>query len=130
MISNLKETKFYFENLFTTEWLATPIHFVGQEFDQDGTKQWVNPYYTPTRSMPNGISGMTTRNYGTVYVACWAENDVEAMGLADATIDFISSNVGTAYTIKNYSIEDHGWHKTNKVFVIISFNVEILEGIC
>lgn len=129
MISNLRDTKYYFENLFDTWWEQTPIHFVGQDFDQDNTQRWINPFYTPTFSASKGLGSLTT-NYGNLMVACWAENDVQAMELGDTLIAFITDNVGTAYRIKNYEVSDHGWHKTNKVYVTITFNLEILEGVC
>ena len=129
MISNLKATKYYFENMFATKWNTTPVHYVGQEFDQDGTNKWVNPFYTPSRSENSGISGLT-KNYGSLQVACWAESDVNAMDLADDIITFITDNTGVEYRLFDYVVEDHGFHKTNKVYVIVSFRLEIFEGIC
>lgn len=129
MTSGLKETKFYFETLFAENWSTTPIHFVGQDFNQDDTPRWINPFYTPSYSQAKGLGDLTS-NYGVVRIACWAENDVEAMGLADVMITFMSENTSNAYRVAKYTIDDHGWHKSDKVFVIVSFNVEILEGIC
>ena len=130
MIGTSKDTKEYFEKLLQDEWCGTPIHFVGEEFDQDNTKRWINPYYAPTYGEQKGFSGGTAI-YGTFYVACWAENDLEAMTLSDTIIQFMSTNVDTrTYRIPRYSIEDHGWHKTNKVFVTVAFSIETLGGSC
>ena len=129
MISNLHATKEYFENMFATKWTETPVHYVGQDFDQDSVVKWINPFYAPSRSENSGISGVT-RNYGNLRVACWADSDANAMELVDTVITFIGSNVGVEYRIFNYSIDDHGFHKANKVYVIVSFSLEILEGTC
>lgn len=129
MTSNLEASKIYFEQLFSDSWETTPIHFVGEEFDQDGTERWINPFFTPSYSQSKGLANLTG-NYGVIRVACWAENDLQAMALTDAMIAFMSDNSTDAYRIQNYSIDDHGWHKTNKVYVIVSFNLEIFEGTC
>ena len=118
----MKETKLYFETLFSAGWSLTPIHYAGQEFDQEGTKRWVNPVYTPLRTDNSGISETGRRAYGLFNVICWAENDVEAMDLADSVVEFMDANVETnQYSLNGYTIEDHGWHKTNKVYIYLSF---------
>ena len=40
MISSLRDTKLYFENLFNDNWTQTPIHFVGQVETLHGPRWW------------------------------------------------------------------------------------------
>ena len=124
MVSILAETKLYFEDLINDNWDLTPIHFAGQEFDHDGTKRWINPSYTPTSNQNSGVSEVARKVYGNLDIVCWAENDVEVMTLADAVSDFMSANVDTSkYALRGYTVEDHAWHKSDKVYVYLSFNV-------
>lgn len=129
MTGTSRETKEYFEKLLQDNWCDTPIHFVGQEFDQDGTQRWINPFYTPTYGENRGF-GNRVSNFGTLYIACWAENDLEAIALSDSVIEFMNANVTAPYIISTYSIEDHGWHKANKVFVTVAFSIETIGGTC
>jgi len=128
---SMKETKFYFEDMFLKEWCDTPVHFVGQDFDASAHAKWVNPVYKPLRSTSNGISGESSIELGQLYIVCWADVDVEVMELADDIITFIHANLDKlAYQARGYEIIDHGWDDTNKVFVVLSFTFEHFAGSC
>ncbi len=128
---NLKETKYYFEDMFSSYWTETPIHFAGMEFDGSQHDRWVNPVYKPLRSRSNGISTSTDINMGQFYVVCWGESDIDAMELSDTTIEFMADKLDTTkFRSRGYEIIDHGWDNSNKVFVMLSFAIEQFEGVC
>jgi hypothetical protein len=129
MISNLKQTKYYFENLFATKWSKTPIHFVGQEYNSKGIPSWINPRFVPAGGRLSALSGQQTKLRGELDVVCWAENDVEAFDLADNIIDFVGANA-TDFTISNFEINDHGWNESNMVYIIVTFTFTYYAGIC
>ncbi len=129
MISNLKQTKYYFEKLFADIWVDTPIHFVGQEYDATGVDTWINPRFVPSRGSLAALSGKRTRLEASLDVICWAKNDVEAFGLADKIVDFVVTNA-TSFAISNFEINDHGWDDSNMVYLYLTFNVEYYEGEC
>jgi len=129
----LKDIKFYFENLFATKWTETSIHFGGQEFDPKalGISKWVNPYYTPTRTRAFGLGDNASIYYGDLYVVCWQKNDVEAMELADNVAKFINDNVDKhLFKLRGYDVVDHAWDSTNKAYIILSFTIETIRGVC
>ena len=120
---NLQTTKKYFEDIFHNYWNETDVHFVGQDFDGAQHESWVNPVYKPLRNTPNGVS--TSIEMGQLYIVCWAENDTDAMELADITIEFIKANVDKSlFKSRGHDIIDHGWDESNKVFVMLSFSFE------
>jgi len=125
LTSNFKDSKYYFEQLFATEWHDTPVHFVGTEFDAHGIEKWVNPFYTPIFGRPQGLGGIT-KNKGTLHVMVWAKNDVDAMELADNMVSFIAKHT----KVNRYEIADHGWSDANTVFLQLSFDVEVFIGVC
>ncbi len=127
---NFQAAKFYFEDMFKNVWTTTPIHFAGQEFSGEGISKWVNPVYSPRNMTNAGISNTVNKNFGVVYVACWADNDVDAMGLGDLVVDFMKSQVNSQYRIQAINVDDHGWQSSNKVYMILSFSIEYLGGEC
>ena len=128
---NLKETKFYFENIFSTLWADTPVHYAGMDFDATKQQKWINPVYKPLRSVPNGVSVDTSIEIGQLYIVCWANSDVEAMDLADTIIDFVDDKVDkTLFRARGHYIIDHGWDDSDKVFIVISFTFEQFSGTC
>ena len=128
MTSLFKETKLYIDNLFKDEWCETKIHYGGEEFnhkEEDVTK-WVNPFYQPMSGRINDYCG-TTLNQGNLHVVCWADTDVDALGLADNIIAFINTNIDTTlYHVRNFEIGDHGWNESNQVYIIVTFSIEAL----
>lgn len=129
----LKNIKYYFENLFATKWTDTSIHFAGQEFDPKklGVTSWVNPYYSPTRRRNFGLGNGGKVYYGDLFVVCWHENDVEVMELGDKVADFMDNKVDkNLFKIKGYDVVDHGWDTTNKPFILMSFTLETVRGVC
>ncbi len=129
MISNLKETKYYFEKLFADKWVDTPIHFVGQEYDSTGIDTWINPRFVPVGGTLASLSGKRTRLEGSLDVICWAKNDVNAFDLTDKVVDFISANAEN-FTVVNFEINDHGWDDSNMVYVYLTFNLRYYAGTC
>jgi hypothetical protein len=129
MISNFKETKYYFENMFATNWSQTPIHFVGQEFDASGIDAWVNPRFVPSRGDTVGINGNKTKQYAELDIVCWAKNDVEAFDLADQIVAFINATI-EGFDINGYEINDHGWNDSNMVYVVLTFVFNYYTGDC
>lgn len=128
---NLRETKFYFENIFSTLWLETPVHYAGQDFDGAKHDAWVNPVYTPSHSIPNGISTTSNVQVGRLYIVCWAEEDVSVMDLVDVAVDFINTKVDKQlFRHRGYDVIDRGWDDSDKVFVVLAFTFEQLTGIC
>lgn len=128
MTSTLQQTKFYFENLLQGLWTNTPIHFSGQEFNEKGISKWINPHYTPRGGETTGLDALTT-NEGMLYISCWADTDVDAMALGDEIIDFINTNIDrNSYRIRRYEVADHGYTESNKVYAIIGFNIQTLDG--
>ena len=126
----LKETKFYFENLFATLWTNTPIHYAGQEFDATGIQRWINPTVTPVRNTFNGLGQRKLFEFN-LYIPCWAENDVESMQLADEIALFVKDNVdGSLYHSNGYDVIDHGWQDSNQVFTVLSFRFKSFDGQC
>ena len=120
----MKDIKQYFERLFNDSWLLTPIHFAGQEFDQDKTVRWINPVYTPQGTANSGVSKDARRVSSTISIICWAENDLEVMALADEVVAFMENNVeANAYSLRGYNVEDHAWHKSNKVYIYLTFTI-------
>ena len=127
----LKETKFYFENLFSTLWTDTPIHYAGVNFDGAQQSKWINPVYKPMRSRNNGFSSNTFVALSQLYIVCWADHDIDAMELSDNVITFVNESVDkTQFKSRGYEIVDHGWDDSNKVFVMLSFSYEQLVGTC
>ena len=128
----IRETKEYFETLFFNEWTKTPIHFAGQEDLTPKPPMWVAPYYEPSRTEASGMSIYSAVHYGSLLVACWGDDEGEAMLLADDIATFIHSEVDRSLVkIKfGYSILDHGWDASNKVYVLVSFNVSVRCGTC
>ena len=126
-----KETKFYFENMFSTNWNATPIHYGGQEFNSENIDTWINIVMKPVRSEPASISGGLNKYAADFYVVCWAENDVKCMELGDTITDFMEANTDTnKYSVNRYRVIDHGWQDNNEVFMVLSFSLNIYNGIC
>ncbi len=131
MISSFKSTKYYFENLFSTLWTDTPIHYAGQEFNGDGVEKWVNPFYTPRGGSNFGVSNEASVGMGVLYVACWTDNDTDCMELADDIVAFVNTNIdNTSYKIGRFEIDDHGWNESSKVFMIVNFAIETVDGVC
>ncbi len=124
-----RETKLFFESLFSDDWAQTPIHFAGQEFKADGIPQWVNVVYTPLTGRPQGVSRDTSTSLGLLSVICWAENDADVMSLADDVVAFINGNTGK-YKVNNYEITDHSWQDSNQVYMYLTFNIEAYDGVC
>ncbi|RLA73554.1 MAG: hypothetical protein DRG30_06150 [Epsilonproteobacteria bacterium] len=129
-MTNFKDVKFYFESMFATKWAITPIHYAGQEFDAIGIDKWINISYNPQRSESCSVSGNSFYIYGTLYIPCWADNDVDVMELTDAVIKFIGDNIETPYKITNTSIIDHGWNDASKSYTIISIGIKNLIENC
>lgn len=127
MISAFQETKLYYENMFNDTWTATKIHFAGQEVLPKQTKKWVNPFYQPTYGSNSSMSAECADNYGNLHVACWATNDLDAMTLGDDVVAFIkTNNDASKYRIKGFEMSDHGWNESNRVYVVITFSVQML----
>tara|TARA_R110000772_G_scaffold5454_1_gene19459 strand:- start:12680 stop:13069 length:390 start_codon:yes stop_codon:yes gene_type:complete len=127
MISEFRETKLYYENMFNTNWKATKIHFVGQEVMPKQTKKWVNPFYQPTYGNNGSLSDVCSNNGGNLHVACWATNDLDAMTLGDDVVNFIkANNDGSKYRITNVEMSDHGWNESNRVYAVITFSIQML----
>ena len=127
MISSFADTKLYYENMFNNHWKTTKIHFVGQEVMPKQTKKWVNPFYQPAYGATGGLSDVCSDNYGNLHVACWATNDLDAMALGDAVVGFIKANNDkTKYRIKKFEMSDHGWNESNRVYVVITFSIQML----
>ncbi len=129
-MSGLKAGKFFFDEMFSTLWTQTPVHYAGQGFDAEGMDQWINPTYRPSRRDRPSLSGQVTRTYANIYIPCWAETDVDVMGLMDDVIEFVETNTVSPYKINNISIIDHGFDDSNKVFGIIMVSIEHYQGIC
>ena len=127
---SLKSGKYFFDNMFSTLWTQTPIHYAGCEFDAEGMAQWVNPVYTPSRQEKASLSNKVTRTYANIYIPCWADNDVDVMGLMDDVIDFIETNTVSPYKINSVQVIDHGFDDSNKVFGIIMVGIEHISGDC
>ena len=123
MSSALKQTKYYFDDMFSSNWTSTPIHFAGQEFDNNNIPSWINVSYTPVRSTATGL-GNSNRTIGSVTVVCWDTNDVGVMELADEVIDFMKDNVEqNSYSLRGYDVDDHAWHTSNSVYIYLTFTV-------
>jgi len=128
---NLKETKYYFENIFNSSWNKTPVHYAGMTFDGSKQSQWVNPIYKPMRNRSNGINDDTTVALGQLYVVCWADYDIDAMTLSDDVIAFLKEEVdGSLFRSRGYEVVDHGWDDSDKVFMLLSFTYEHFVGEC
>ena len=126
---NLQATKKYFEDMFSSYWTNTDIHFAGQEFDGSKRNSWINPIYKPLRNTSNGVSSTTSIEMGQLYIVCWADTDNEVMGLAASVIEFIDVNVETPlFRSRGHDMIDHGWDDSNKVFVMLSFTSSISSG--
>lgn len=120
---NLKETKIYFETLFTDVWNCTPVHFAGEEFKS--TDEWINPVYRPLRSRSNGVSVTASVESGQLFVVCWSDYEIDAFGLSDRVITFLKTEVdGSMFRMTGHSVIDNGWNESNKVFVVLSFTFE------
>ncbi len=130
MISSLQATKYYFDELFMSSWTSTPVHYAGQEFNAKEVPQWVNPFYAPKYGDKKGLSNTLSSNYGNLYVACWAETDVEVMAIADDVVAFLNNIVNKEYRVKKYEISDHGWQESNQVYIMLTFSLEVLDGAC
>ena len=126
----MKQGKFYFDNMFSTLWTQTPVHYAGMDFDASGMPQWINPTYRPSRQEKASISNGVTRTYANVYIPCWADTDVDVMDLMDDVIKFVDSNTVSPFKITNTSIIDHGWDDSNKVFGIVMISIEHIDGTC
>ena len=129
MISNMKETKYFFENMFLTNWSDTPVHFVGQEFTAKGLTSWINPRFVPSGGRLGGLSGLRSRLEAELDVVCWAKNDVEAFDLADKIVSFVHANAND-FNINGYEVNDHGWNENNMVYVILTFSFTYYAGMC
>ncbi len=129
MISNLKQTKYYFEKLFADTWVDTPIHFVGQEYDATGVDTWVSPRFVPSRGSLAALSGKRTQLEGSLDVICWAKNDVEVFDLSDRIVDFVSANAKD-FSISSFEINDHGWDDSNMVYIYLTFDFKYYAGMC
>ena len=127
MISNLKETKYYFEKLFLDTWADTPIHFVGQEYDSTGVNKWINPRFVPSGGSLAALSGKRTKLEASLDVICWASNDVDAFDLADKVVEFMSA---TDFSISNFEINDYGWDDSNMVYIYLTFDLRYYAGEC
>jgi hypothetical protein len=126
---NLKETKFYFEDMFFTNWTSTPVHFAAQQFDKTikTSGEWINLYYTPV-----GMGNMSLSNQkasGAVNVVCWADTDLRSMEIADEVMEFMTEfNTSRVYTVRRLDIIDHGWQTATSAYTIVSFKIEYFEG--
>ena len=130
-MTNFKDIKYYFEDMFNTGWTDTPIHFGGQEFDAPSTfAEWINLVYTPQRSERGSISDNLSIIYGTVYISCWAEDDVDVMGLTDDVIAFVEEALASPHKILKTTIIDHGWNTANKSYTIIALNIQSTLNEC
>ena len=128
---NLQTTKKYFEDVFNSHWIQTDVHYGGQDFDAKEHVSWVNPIYKPLRSSSNGMSTSTSIDMAQLYVICWADDDTDAMELADSVVEFIDSNIDKQLFIsRGHDVIDHGWDESNKVFVMLSFTFEQYSGTC
>lgn len=126
MTSSFKETKIYFEKMFTTDWTLTPVHYAGEEFNSKDIEKWVNIFYEPTYGNHNDLS-CNTANYGNLHVASWADYDIDAMELSDIVTSFVNTNIDkTKYRVRRFEVSDHGWNDSNKVFVLLTFSIEML----
>ena len=129
MVSNFKESKYYFEKLFIDSWIDTPVHFVGQEFDASGLTQWVNPRYTPSGGSLKGLSGGRTQVTASLDIICWAKNEVEVFDLSDKIVAFMASKA-TEFTISKFEVNDHGWDDSNMVYLYLTFDIKYYMGAC
>ncbi len=131
MKTSFRETKLFFEKMFLDNWNETPIHFVGQEFKNDGIDRWINPFYTPVKGAFRGLSGTLSESKGRLEVICWAENDAEVMQLADELVELVFSHTSNkTYRIDRYEVTDHAWHTSNSVYMYLTFEVTMVEGYC
>ena len=128
---SLKETKFYFEDLFNKEWDCTPIHFVGSEFDGSEHEKWINIVYKPLGGSHDNLGNSAYKSMNQLYIVCWAENDVQGMDLADDVVTFVDEHVDASlYRQRGYDVIDHGFDESNKVFLLLSFTFEQRIGTC
>lgn len=126
MTSSFRETKLYFEDMFNQFWELTPIHFAGEEFNSKGLEKWVNIFYEPTYGNTADLT-CNTNNYGNFHVACWSDIDADSMELSDYVVSFVNENIDkTKYRIRRFEVSDHGWNDNNKVFVLLTFSIEML----
>ena len=129
-MSTFKDGKFYFENMFSTLWVDTPVHYAGEEFDSASLDEWINPRYTPSSMANISLSKTADITYANLFIPCWAKNDVDVMGLTDNVIEFVKEHISQPYNIKGIDIIDHGWNETNKVFTVIMVRIEHRGGAC
>ena len=129
-MSAFKDGKFFFDEMFVSKWTRTPVHYAGQEFDGKGKTEWVNPSFSPTSRANASLAKSVKQINANIFVACWAETDVDVMDLMDEVSDFMDTNAGPAYQILNTAVVDHGWHESNKVFGILMFTITYKVGTC
>ena len=125
---SFKQTKFYFENLFSVEWTKTPVHFAGMEFDKKKKTagEWINLTYKPSYLKSQGLdSGIQS---GMVTVVCWAETDVDSMGLSDDVVSFFNMNIDTKFRVRSIDVIDHGWQTATSAYTMLSFRFEYNIG--
>ena len=127
----LQQGKFFFDDIFFTGWLSTPVHFSGEDFDGSNIPSWVNIVFTPYQTNNASIGPKGKKIYATFTVVGWAENDVDAMDLTDQIRDFMDEKLKSSiYTIKQTSIIDHGWDNSGKVYTITQFAIVYYSGSC
>jgi len=130
MKSNFKEIKHYFETLFSLHWQTTPIHYMYQEFKGEHEK-WINLIYHPSMITSKSISKDISTVTSELSVVCWAENDVDALELADDVIEFMDLRVDrNLFKMNSGEVIDQGVEGSNKVFIYILFNFTSKAGVC
>ena len=130
MISEFKDTKFYFESMFQSFWTTTPIHYMYQEFKAP-KDSWINVVYQPLRLGSGSLSRTTGDVDSNLSIVCWANNDVEVLTLVDDIITFLEdNNEHDLYHIGDMQVIDQGVDDSNKAFIYLSFAVSNKVGAC
>jgi len=130
MISEFKNTKFYFESMFHDLWKTTPIHYMYQEFKAP-KDSWINVVYQPLRLGSGSLSRTTGEVESALSIVCWANNDVEVLTLVDDLVTFLeTNNQHQLYQIGDMQVIDQGVDDSNKAFIYLHFSVTNKVGAC
>jgi hypothetical protein len=124
----LRESKYFFEELFSNGWTNTPIQYGGEEFTGKGLPSWINIFYTPEITKRIGY-GDSTVTHSSFNVVCWADTDVEALTISDEVIRFMNkTKFPNGMTIDGYEVGAHGWEESNKAFTMLNFNIKVISS--
>lgn len=131
MISEFKATKFYYETMFASKWVNTPIHYMYQEFKQPKNLSWINVIYHPSRVSSGSLARESSMVESSLGVVCWAENDVEVLDLADSVVAFLEdNNEHDLFHLGDIQVIDQGLDQSNKAFIYMHFTISNRTGAC